>query len=100
MQTMTHYDRSPFRLVYENHLMVIPYRSTNSVCTSGFSSNIIALEDKKRITLTLDKSSYATLTNIYGNQLSVSGRSENQWAYENIFFEWNFDTFEVDGDIF
>ncbi|MGA7976278.1 MAG: hypothetical protein WB975_03505 [Nitrososphaeraceae archaeon] len=54
--------------------MVIPYRSTNSVCTSGFSSNIIALGDKKRITLTLDKSSYASLTNIHGNQSSVSVR--------------------------
>ena len=74
MQTMTQYDRSPFRLVNENHLMVIHYRSTNSVCTSGFSSNIIALGDKKGITLTLDKSSYASLTNIHGNQLSVSVR--------------------------
>ena len=49
-------------------------KKKNSVCTSGYSSNIIAIEDKKRITLTLDKSSYATLTNIYGNQLSVSVR--------------------------
>ena len=85
MQTMTHYDRSPFRLVYENQLMVIHSRSTNSfviffiilsssICTSGFSSNIIAFGDKKGITLTLDKSSYASLTNIHGNQLSVSVR--------------------------
>jgi hypothetical protein len=38
------------------------------------SSNIIAFGDKKGITLTLDKSSYAPLTNIHGNQLSVSVR--------------------------
>jgi len=64
--------------------MVIHSRSTNSfviffiilssICISGFSSNIIAFGDKKGITLTLDKSSYAPLTNIHGNQLSVSVR--------------------------
>ena len=66
--------------------MVIHSRSTNSfviffiilssICISGFSSNIIAFGDKKGITLTLDKSSYAPLTNIHGNQLSVSVRYE------------------------
>ena len=35
---------------------------------------MIAFGDKKAITLTLDKSSYAPLTNIHGNQLSVSVR--------------------------
>ena len=35
---------------------------------------MIAFGDKKGITLTLDKSSYAPLTNIHGNQLSVSVR--------------------------
>jgi hypothetical protein len=65
--------------------MVIHSRSTNSfviffiilsssICISGFSSNINAFGDKKGITLTLDKSSYAPLTNIHGNQLSVSVR--------------------------
>jgi hypothetical protein len=37
---------------------------------------MIAFGDKKAITLTLDKSSYAPLTNIHGNQLSVSVRYE------------------------
>ena len=66
-------------------IMVIHSRSTNSfviffiilswsICISGFSGNIIAFGDKKGITLTLDKSSYAPLTNIHGNQLSVSVR--------------------------
>jgi hypothetical protein len=49
---------------------------SSSMCISGFSSNIIAFGDKKAITLTLDKSSYAPLTNIHGNQLSVSVRYE------------------------
>ena len=35
---------------------------------------MVAFGDKKGITLTLDKSSYAPLTNIHGNQLSVSVR--------------------------
>ena len=63
--------------------MVIHSRSTNSfviffiilsssICISVISSNIIAFGDKKGITLTLDRSSYAPLTNIHGNQLSVS----------------------------
>jgi hypothetical protein len=39
---------------------------------SGLSSNTIAFGDKKGIALTLDKSSYTPLTNIHGNQLSVS----------------------------
>lgn len=67
--------------------MVIHSRSTNSfviffiilsssVCISGFSNNMLALGVKKGITLTLDKSSYAPLTNIHGNQLSVSVRYE------------------------
>ena len=47
---------------------------SSSICKSGFSSNIIAFRDKKGIILTLDKSSYAPLTNIHGNQLSVSVR--------------------------
>ena len=49
---------------------------SSSICISGFSSNMIAFGDKKAITLTLDKSSYAPLTNIHGNQLSVSVRYE------------------------
>jgi hypothetical protein len=47
---------------------------SSSICISGFPSNIIAFGDKKGIILTLDKSSYASLTNIHGNQLSVSVR--------------------------
>jgi len=65
--------------------MVLGFLSTNSfvfliiilsssICISGFSSNILAFGDKKAITLTLDKSSYAPLTNIHGNQLSISVR--------------------------
>lgn len=65
--------------------MVTHSRSTNSfviffiilsssICISVISSNIVAFGDKKGITLTLDKSSYAPLTNIHGNQLSVSVR--------------------------
>jgi hypothetical protein len=64
--------------------MVTHSRSTNSfviffiilfssICVSGFLS-MIAFGDKKAITLTLDKSIYAPLTNIHGNQLSVSVR--------------------------
>src|SRR6476661_4010363 len=49
---------------------------SSSMCVFGFSSNMIAFGDKKGITLTLDKSSYAPLTNIHGNQLSVSVRYE------------------------
>ena len=49
---------------------------SSSICISGFSSNMIAFGDKKAITLTLDKSSYAPLTNIHGNQLSVSVKYE------------------------
>jgi hypothetical protein len=49
---------------------------SSSMCIPGFSSNMIAFGDKKAITLTLDKSSYAPLTNIHGNQLSVSVRYE------------------------
>ena len=49
---------------------------SSSMCIHGFSSNMIAFGDKKGITLTLDKSSYAPLTNIHGNQLSVSVRYE------------------------
>ena len=49
---------------------------SSSICISGFSSNIIAFGAKKGITLTLDKSNYAPLTNIHGNQLSVSVRYE------------------------
>ena len=49
---------------------------SSSICIFGFSSNMIAFGDKKAITLTLDKSSYAPLTNINGNQLSVSVRYE------------------------
>ena len=45
----------------------------SSICVSGFLS-MIAFGDKKAITLTLDKSIYAPLTNIHGNQLSVSVR--------------------------
>ena len=72
MQTITHYDRSPFLLVYENQpdgnrlsvneLYDFLHHSFSSICISGFSINIIAFGDKKGITLTLDKSSYAPLT--------------------------------------
>ncbi len=46
----------------------------SSICVSCLSNNIIAFGDKKKITLTLDKSSFAPLTTIHGNQLSVSVR--------------------------
>src|SRR6476619_2454672 len=49
---------------------------SSSMCIYGFSSNMIAIGAKKGITLTMDKSSYAPLTNIHGNQLSVSVRYE------------------------
>ena len=49
---------------------------SSSMCIYGFSSNTIAFGDKKGITLTLDKASDAPLTNIHGNQLSVSVRYE------------------------
>lgn len=49
---------------------------SSSVCICGFSNNMIAFGDKKGITLTLDKASYAPLTNVHGNQLSVSVRYE------------------------
>ena len=59
---------------------------------------------KKGITFTLDKSSYAPLTNIHGNQLSVSVRyqvddkslaDKKINGLENIFFEWNIETFHL-----
>jgi hypothetical protein len=67
--------------------MVIHSRSTNSfvifsiilsssICISGFSSNIIAFGDKKGITLSLEKSSFAPLSTVQGNQLSVSVKYE------------------------
>ena len=49
---------------------------TSSVCVSCFLSNIIAFGDKKDITLTLDKSSFAPLSTVHGNQLSVSVKYE------------------------
>jgi len=48
----------------------------SSVCASCFLSNIIAFGDKKDITLTLDKSSFAPLSTVHGNQLSVSVKYE------------------------
>ena len=49
---------------------------SSSMCIHGFSNNMIVLAEKKAIILTLDKASYAPLTNIHGNQLSVSVRYE------------------------
>ena len=48
----------------------------SSVCVSCFLGNIIAFGDKKDITLTLDKSSFAPLSTVHGNQLSVSVKYE------------------------
>jgi hypothetical protein len=48
----------------------------SAVCISCFLSNIIAFGDKKGITLTLDKSSFAPLSTVHGNQLSVSVKYE------------------------
>ena len=59
-----------------NSFVILFIILSSSICISGFSSNMIAFGDKKGITLTLDKSSYAPLTNIHGNQLSVSVRYE------------------------
>lgn len=46
----------------------------SSICIFCLSNYILAIGDKKGITLTLDKLSFAPLTNIHGNQLSVSVR--------------------------
>jgi predicted permease len=43
-----------------------------SVFVTFFSGNIIAFGDEKGITLTLEKSSFAPLSTVHGNQLSVS----------------------------
>jgi hypothetical protein len=57
-----------------NSFVILFIILSSSIYIAGFSCNIIAFADKKGITLTLDKSSYAPLTNIHGNQLSVSVR--------------------------
>jgi hypothetical protein len=59
-----------------NSFVILQIILSSSICISVISSNIIAFGDKKGITLTLDKSSYAPLTNIHGNQLSVSVKYE------------------------
>jgi hypothetical protein len=43
-----------------------------SVFVTFFSGNTIAFGDEKGITLTLEKSSFAPLSTVHGNQLSVS----------------------------
>lgn len=48
----------------------------SSVSVSYFFSKIIAFGDKKDITLVLDKSSFAALFTVHGNQLSVSVKYE------------------------
>jgi hypothetical protein len=65
-----------FRLQSMNSFGILFLILSSSICIAGFSSNIIAFGDKKAITLTLDNSSYAPLTNIHGNQLSVSVKYE------------------------
>ena len=47
-----------------------------SLFVAFFSGNIIAFGDEKGITLTLEKSSFAPLSTVHGNQLSVSVRYE------------------------
>jgi len=47
-----------------------------SLFVTFFSGNIIAFGDEKGITLTLEKSSFAPLSTVHGNQLSVSVRYE------------------------
>jgi hypothetical protein len=49
---------------------------TSAVCVSCFYTNTIAFGDKKGITLTLDNSSFAPLSTVHGNQLSVSVKYE------------------------
>ena len=49
---------------------------TSAVCVSCFFTNTIAFGDKKGITLTLDNSSFAPLSTVHGNQLSVSVKYE------------------------
>jgi hypothetical protein len=62
--------------IHSMNFFVILFIILSSMCMYGFSSNMIVFGAKKGITLTLDKSSYAPLTNIHGNQLSVSVRYE------------------------
>jgi hypothetical protein len=59
-----------------NSFVILLIILSSSIFISVISGNIIAFGDKKGITLTLDKSSYAPLTNIHGNQLSVSVKYE------------------------
>jgi hypothetical protein len=47
-----------------------------SVFVTFFSGNTIAFGDEKGITLTLEKSSFAPLSTVHGNQLSVSVKYE------------------------
>ena len=48
----------------------------SSICVTCFSSNMSVFGDEKAITLTLDKSSFAPLSTVHGNQLSVSVKYE------------------------
>jgi hypothetical protein len=48
----------------------------SSVCVSCFLNDMIAFGGKKDITLTLEKSSFAPLSTVHGNQLSVSVKYE------------------------
>jgi hypothetical protein len=59
-----------------NSFVILLIILSSSIFISVISGNIIAFGDKKGFTLTLDKSSYAPLTNIHGNQLSVSVKYE------------------------
>lgn len=52
--------------------MVIVVTLTSFVCMLCVSNNLIVFGDKKQITLTLDKSSFAPLSTVKGNQLSIS----------------------------
>ena len=59
-----------------NSFVILLIILSSSIFISVISGNIIVFGDKKGFTLTLDKSSYAPLTNIHGNQLSVSVKYE------------------------
>ncbi len=59
-------------MVLLNPRIVLVALLASSVCIACFSNSMIVFADKKAITLSLDKSSFAPLTTVHGNQLSIS----------------------------
>jgi len=49
---------------------------TSPACVNCFMTDMLAFGAKKGITLTLDKSSFAPLSTVHGNQLSISVKYE------------------------